>query len=96
MYCLDINATNETTITIPSSILVYQQDRSDQKLCEFDGMIIFPMRKENQLILLEAKNTKDSSKAKKQLGEKLKKLEISFDVEDIKQHENDAYMLKSV
>ena len=47
---------NDTTITIPASILVYQKDAVGRKLNEFDGIIIHPMRKEQQVIFLEAKN----------------------------------------
>lgn len=47
---------NDTTITIPASILVYQKDAVGRKLSEFDGLIIHPMRKQNQVIFLEAKN----------------------------------------
>ena len=39
------DSTNDTSITIPASILVYQKDAVGRKLCEFDGMIIHPMRK---------------------------------------------------
>ena len=47
---------NDTTITIPASIIVYQKDAVGRKLSEFDGLIIHPMRKQNQVIFLEAKN----------------------------------------
>lgn len=47
---------NDTTITIPASILVCRKDAVGRKLSEFDGIIIHPMRKEQQVIFLEAKN----------------------------------------
>lgn len=63
---------NDTTITIPASILVYQKDAIGRKLSEFDGMIIHPMRKVNQVIFLEAKNRdKKPSFGKNCLIEKL-------------------------
>ena len=53
-----IHKINDTSICIPASILVYQKEKAGQKLCEFDGMIIHPMRKKKQIVFLEAKNTK--------------------------------------
>lgn len=49
------DSTNDTTITIPASILVYQKDAIGRKLSEFDGLIIHPMRKSNQVIFLEVR-----------------------------------------
>ena len=65
---------NDTTITIPASIIVYQKDAVGRKLSEFDGLIIHPMRKSNQVIFLEAKNRdKKPSFGKKCLIEKFDK-----------------------
>lgn len=55
--CLIQDDINDTSITIPSSILIYQKDLPGKKLSEFDGMVIHPMRKSEQIMLLEAKNT---------------------------------------
>ncbi len=54
LTCLSQDTINDTSITIPGSILVY---KSGKKLCEFDGMIIHPMRSKEQVILMESKNT---------------------------------------
>lgn len=88
---------NDTTITIPASILVYQKDAVGRKLCEFDGMIIHPMRKTNQVILLEAKNRdKKPSFAKSCLVEKLNKFSLEFISDDIKIVNYDAYLKYSI
>ena len=82
---------NDTSITIPASILVYEKRREWKKLCEFDGMIIHPMRKRNQLIFLEAKNRKEKpSVGKNCLREKLDKFPIRYEDEDIKVINKDA------
>lgn len=82
---------NDTTITIPASILVYQKDAVGHKLSEFDGMIIHPMRKTNQVIFLEAKNRdKKPSFGKNCLIEKLNKFSLEYVSDDIKIVEYDA------
>lgn len=71
---IDNDSINDTTIAIPASILVYRKEVGGQKLCEFDGLIIHPMRKSNQIIFLEAKNRdKKPCFGKKCLVEKIKK-----------------------
>lgn len=78
------DSSNDTTIAIPASILVYQKDAKGRKLCEFDGLIIYPMRKSNQVLFLEAKNrNKEPSFSKKCLSEKLKKVSIDYSSEKI-------------
>ena len=68
------DSTNDTTITIPASILVYQKNAAGRKLSEFDGLIIHPMRKSSQILFLEAKNRdKKPSFGKKCLMEKFNK-----------------------
>lgn len=83
---------NDTTITIPASILVHKNDAVGGKLCEFDGMIIHTMRKNNQVIFLEAKNrNKKPTFGKKCLEDKLKKFKIEYDG-DIQIVDCDAYL----
>lgn len=83
---------NDTTITIPASILVYQKDAVGRKLSEFDGMIIHPMRKENQVIFLEAKNRdRQPSFGKNCLKEKFDKFTFDYSEDDIKIVDYDAY-----
>lgn len=88
---------NDTTITIPASILIYKKNAVGKKLCEFDGMIIHPMRKVNQVIFLEAKNTrKHPDYAKKCLAEKLNKLSLEIISTDIKTVNHDAFYKYSI
>lgn len=54
--CLFQDNTNDTSISIPASILIFQKDLPRKKLCEFDGMVIHPMRQVNQILFLEVKN----------------------------------------
>lgn len=82
---------NDTTITIPASILVYQKDAVGRKLCEFDGLIIHPMRKLNQVIFLEAKNrNKQPSFGKNCLIEKLDKFSFEYKLDEIEIVDYDA------
>ena len=88
---------NDTSITIPSSILVYHKEGSGKKLCEFDGMIIYPMRKQEQVLFLEAKNReKKPSEGKKKLKEKLDKFPIHYNYDDIQIVARDAYLKYTV
>ncbi len=87
---------NDTSITVPASILVYKKD-SGQKLCEFDGIIIHPMRHNQQVIFLEAKNT--ASKpifAKNCLKKKFDKIGLQYSVSEIYVDNFDAYFNYSI
>lgn len=56
-------------------------------------MIIYPMRKQNQIIFLEAKNTKKKkNRAKKELAEKLNDIRIPFNEDAIKTENKDAWV----
>jgi hypothetical protein len=75
---------NDTSITVPGSILVFKKTNPSIMLCEFDGLIIHPMRKSNQIILMEAKNTTSvPAYAKKCLSDKLDKLNFQFNENSI-------------
>ena len=88
---------NDTSITIPASILVYQKDAVGRKLCEFDGLIIHPMRKTNQVVFLEAKNrNKKPTFGKNCLKEKLDKFPINYNQSDIQIESYDAYLNYSI
>ena len=88
---------NDTTITIPASILVYQKDAVGRKLSEFDGLIIHPMRKSGQVIFLEAKNRdKKPSFGKNCLIEKINKFSFEYDPDNIKIVDYDAFWEYSV
>ena len=99
-YCLSLDQTNDTTISIPASIIVYESVCSDKMLCEFDGLIVYPNRDANnelkQIVFLESKNMKEAGKAKKCLCKKLNKLGIEYNPKDIVQHDQDVYLAQSI
>lgn len=83
---------NDTSITIPASIIVYQKGAVGRKLSEFDGMIIHPMKKEKQIVFLEAKNRdKQPSCGKNCLKEKFDKFSFDYSEDDIQIVDYDAY-----
>lgn len=91
--CLMQDNTNDTSITIPASVLIFKKDLPGKKLCEFDGMVIHPMRKNEQIMFLEAKNTANNpSYAKKCLSEKLDKLSFTYNRDAIETHGYDALL----
>lgn len=98
LKCLKTDMKSDISICIPASITVYEKTTILKTLCEFDGMIIYPMRKEEQIIFLEAKNTdKRPSYGKNCLAKKLDKLGINYNSDDIKIVDHDAvfrYTLK--
>lgn len=95
-FMLDIlneDIINDTSITIPASILVYEKDAVGRKLCELDGIIIHPMRNKNQIIFIEAKNTTNKpAYGKKCLKEKFDTLRIAYTPESIEIINHDALM----
>ena len=95
-YCLTLNETNNTTLLIPGSIVVYNPENLDRTICEFDGLIIYPTKKEEQILFLEAKNMSESGKAKKCLCRKLNQLKLPYDQNQIQTHEQDVYLYKSI
>lgn len=94
-YCMSLDNINDTTISIPSSILVFDVG-SSQALCELDGMIIHPNRKEKQIMFLESKNKKVRGQAVGCLVEKLNKLGISYQRNQILHHDQDVYLELSI
>lgn len=89
---LQADGKNDTSITVPASILVYQKDAVGRKLCEFDGLIIHPMRTEEQIVFLEAKNTSNKpAYGKNCLKEKLNKFPMNYSPDDIYIVNYDAY-----
>lgn len=90
---LERDKKNDICITIPASILVYNKEQSGKMMVEFDGMIIYPNRKQKPLVFLEAKNTTSKPMyGKNCLKKKLGKLNILFNEQDIQMQENDAFM----
>lgn len=78
---------SDTSLTIPSSIVVYNEK---DELCEIDGMILYPNRRKNNVVFLEAKNTSESAKAKPKLIRKLKKLSIQYEDKNACMSNHDA------
>lgn len=88
---------NDTSICIPASIVVYRKDLTGEKLCELDGLVIHPMRKQYQILFFEAKNTSTNpSYGKKCLKEKLEKLNIKYDSNSIKIFGYDALLMHTL
>ena len=96
---LEKDTINDTTIMIPASIIVFKTEEDKKKegnnsnlreLKEFDGLIIYPMRRE--IVFLEAKNTgKGSSEGKKDLKDKFNTIPIEYVEDEIKVVHRDAY-----
>lgn len=65
---LRLDSGNDTSLTVLASVLVYDSKSIGKKEAEFGGIIIYPFRKDNQIIFLEAKNIDHSySKGKNAL-----------------------------
>lgn len=95
--CLQSDPTNDTSICVPASIVIYQKNATGKSLRELDGIIIHPMRKEEQVIFLEAKNTANKPAfGEKCLKEKFDILQIKYSTEDIKIINHDAMMKYTV
>ena len=91
------DSTNDTTITIPASIVVYKKHAIGRELSEFDGLIMHPMRKSNQVIFLEAKNKKKKKcSGKKCLIEKFDKFSIKYNPNKIEIVNYDAFYKYSI
>lgn len=90
LYSLNQDTVNDTTITIPASIIVYDKEKRDLTFCEFDGMILFPMRKQKEVVFLEAKNSNETSRANHCLCKKLSKLNLKYNKDEIEMHGQDA------
>jgi len=85
----------DTSILIPSSIIVFDKNGEKSEV-EFDGMVIHPYRLENQVVFLEAKETKAAGNAKKELKKKFDKLGIVYSLEKIEYKMPDAYYRYSI
>lgn len=84
---------SDTTLTIPSSIVVYNEK---DELCEIDGMILYPNRRQQNIVFLEAKNTFESARAKPKLLKKLKKLSIQYEDKNVCMNNHDASITVTV
>lgn len=84
---------NDTSILVPGSVMVYQNTNNGRTLCEFDGMVIYPMRSTHQILLLEAKNTANTpSLGKKCLCKKLDNLSFTYNKNDVIVDNHDAFL----
>lgn len=87
---LDDDSKNDVAILVFGSTVVL--DDSNQDIAEFDGIVVFPNRKQEQIVLLEAKNTRRKPfKGRRCLIEKLEKLGIQYSEEDVIVFGHDAY-----
>lgn len=81
---LSVEKKDEITITVPASIRI-RSAYGENKKHEYDGIIIFPNRKEKQIVFLEAKNgRRNNGQAEKCLSDKLNDSNIFYLEEDIK------------
>ena len=83
------------SILIPASIIVFDINGVKSEV-EFDGFIIHPYRKTEQIVFLEAKVSKTAGKANKELKNKLDKLNFNVNYNDINRTGDDAYFLYSI
>jgi len=84
---------NDTAIILCGSLLVFDKAQTGRTLREYDGLIIFPFRKKDQIVFVEAKNTKDRPGfAKKCLKEKLDITPLQYNGADIVTVEHDCYL----
>lgn len=88
---LEADTQNDVAITIPGSTLVLSNE-SSQTVAEFDGIIIYPNRKEKQIVLIEAKNMiYNPSYARNCLEDKFKNLNIDYNADQFIVRDHDAY-----
>lgn len=87
----------DTTIVMAGSMSVKKNkmdlvEDNQMELNEYDGIIIFPNRKEKQVVFLEAKNKKLKSKnGKSALTSKLRNIGIKFKYDDVEVIGKDCY-----
>ncbi|OWZ83222.1 hypothetical protein [Natranaerobius trueperi] len=76
---LDSDNNNDLGLTVCSSIVVKDQKDLTRKKAEFDGLILYPNRNEEQIIFVESKNTnRQPSQSKNCLKEKFITLAIPY------------------
>lgn len=89
---LKSDSTNDLCIAVCGSIVAYQKDLSGNKISEYDGIVCFPNRRENQVVFVESKNTKQSAGAKSCLKKKLKNTPVPYNPQEIQGIGNDCYL----
>lgn len=86
------DAINDTAITLPGSLVVYENIIAGKNLCEFDCLIIYPNRTTDQVVFLEAKNTTEKpGTAKRCLKKKFQKIGFEYDETKIITVDRDCY-----
>jgi hypothetical protein len=94
---LQADTINDTAMIICSSIITFDKNAMGKKHNEFDGMILFPNRKEHQVIFVESKNTREKpALAKKCLAQKLNSIPIIWDSDEICVQGHDCYFKYSL
>lgn len=84
---------NDISVLIPASIIFSADDSAFKTKHELDGMIIYPNRVENQIVMLESKNTSGKAElGKRCLFEKFEALSVDCNPEDIVRIGHDAYL----
>lgn len=95
--CLVQDTINDTSIMMPCSILVFDKKAPGKKKCEFDGIVIHPMRVQDQIILFEAKKTLYKPLfAKNCLSKKLDSLCFEYAKDSIITTNHDAQLKLSI
>ncbi len=95
---LQADTMNDTAIVIAGSLIVKRAKDFTGNICkndmlnEYDGLVIYPYRKEGQVVFFEAKNVKrGKSLAKNCLTEKLVNVNIQYSDSDIVVVGKDSY-----
>lgn len=93
--CQDLK--NDTAIILCGSLLLLDSNKTGKTLHEYDGLIIFPFRETEQVIFVEAKNTKNKpSFAQKCIKEKLDDTPIEYNMGNIVTLNHDCYYKHSI
>lgn len=93
---LETDDKNDTGLLVASSTIVKTEDQKHE-IAEFDGIVIYPNRKQEQIVLLEAKNVENKAAgARNQIKKKLNKLGIAYNPETIIRFNKDAYIKMTI
>lgn len=93
--CLQEDTKKDVSILIPASIIVFDANGAKTDV-EFDGFIIHPYRKTQQVVFLEAKVSREAGHAESELKQKLVKLGFSVPSDSIIRSGNDAHYIHSI
>ena len=93
--CLQEDTRKDVSILIPASIVVFDANGGKTDV-EFDGFIIHPNRKTQQVTFLEAKVSREAGHAENELKQKLVKLGFSVPNDSIIRSGYDAHYNHSI